>query len=648
MKKKVLLFLLCFLVLSVLVGGGINVYKAKAATKVDGSGKVFLNGIHSSSTELGSGRNVALDSNNYPHICVYNAYEPGYLYDFYWNGTVFVYDQIHAGGGAYCSIAINKTNNDIHVSYQESGNLKYAKKISGGTWSNESAGGGMASDGAWTSIALDTSGNPHISHQDTSNNDLVYSYHNGSSWSYSTVYDTGNVGIHSSIAVDSSNNVHIVYNDTTNARLLYATKNSSGTWTQTNRVIDTLSDDGSIVVGSDNVVKIAYRNTGGFGLGYAYGSGSTWTTSTVGSLVQPSDISLALDNSNNPHVSYRRSAALNYAYHNGSSWTLSTIDNASQNVYYTSIAYGNNNSYITYQLGSSGGVLNFVLVDNIVPSGTGFLTGKTGNVFGWNLTSSDYAQMGGGKYYCVDETNTCDPTTSLSAATATGAYTITSDFIKTLYLRMKDWSGNLVSLALVEQSERIVPKEGEKVIEDDLTYIWKKLPNNSDNYWIKTTRYKKYASNFSNASNYLLKRYWKITTNLYKYRTKSRASLIAAEARYSNCKADLGCSSVDLKKYKKQVKKYKKRMFRVRVTFYYTAKLSNNLRLKNSTLNKLTKTQAEKKLWLKVYNKSIKKWVNMSSFSLINDTKQSIDKHTFATDLKYFRQKNTLFTIGVK
>lgn len=76
--------------------------------------------------------------------------------------------------------------------------------------------------GEWTSLALDSSGNPHISYLDYANVTLKYAAWNGSSWVIETVDSNGQVGWYTSLALDGSGDPHISYYDKTNSDLKYA------------------------------------------------------------------------------------------------------------------------------------------------------------------------------------------------------------------------------------------------------------------------------------------------------------------------------------------------------------------------------------------------------------------------------------------
>lgn len=189
--------------------------------------------------------------------------------------------------------------------------------------------------GYYTSLALDSNGNPHISYYDTTNADLKYAAWTGSSWNIETVDSEGSVGNGVSLALDRNGYPHISYTsprDWPYANLKYAAWNSStSSWD-----IETVKSVGncttpSLALDSSDVPHIAYYRSwpGGNDLMYTYWDGSSWSEQMVDDgwlgIVGPS---LALDSGDNPHISYydHDDQRLRYAWWNGSSWISTLLD----------------------------------------------------------------------------------------------------------------------------------------------------------------------------------------------------------------------------------------------------------------------------------------------------------------------------------
>ena len=81
--------------------------------------------------------------------------------------------------------------------------------------------------GEYSSLALDSIGNPRISYYDQTNRDLKYASWDGSRWVITTVDSAGDVGEYSSLELDVYSNPRISYFDATNGNLKFAAWNST-------------------------------------------------------------------------------------------------------------------------------------------------------------------------------------------------------------------------------------------------------------------------------------------------------------------------------------------------------------------------------------------------------------------------------------
>ncbi|MBI4656591.1 MAG: T9SS type A sorting domain-containing protein [Elusimicrobia bacterium] len=222
--------------------------------------------------------------------------------------------------------------------------------------------------GEYLSITVDANDRPHISYLDVLNRDLKYAKRNsatgapgavsyangwtGVSWSTETVDSEGDVGGFTSIAVDSEGNPHISYYDSTNDSLKYA-KWHGNSWLIS--AVDSYGKAGwdtSIALDSQDLPHISYRNWTNYDLKYAKWTGASWSTQTVDS---EGDVgrftSIAVDSAGNPHISYYDSTNddLKYAKRTGDSWSIQVVDSEGDTGYYTSMALDSNgNPHIVY------------------------------------------------------------------------------------------------------------------------------------------------------------------------------------------------------------------------------------------------------------------------------------------------------------
>ena len=198
--------------------------------------------------------------------------------------------------------------------------------------------------GTSVSIAVDSADRPHIAYHDRSHWDLEYARFDGSEWLVETLDEYGNSGRYPSIALDGNNQVHIAYENSSSTRLMSIVIADGLAATEKVAQVGTHGYGMGFVVGASGGMHLSFYNgsDSSGSLQYATKSGTTWNSVTVddGSTMVGTHSDIALDGSDNPHISYVDSTngLLRYAYHNGESWVLSTVDPSGSVLGYTSIA----------------------------------------------------------------------------------------------------------------------------------------------------------------------------------------------------------------------------------------------------------------------------------------------------------------------
>ncbi len=217
-------------------------------------------------------------------------------------------------------------------------------------WQTEMVDGENSSVGKFTSLALDSNGNPHITYYDEDNKKLKYAHKDMNGWHTETVGNTEDAGV---IAVDSNNIPHISYRDSSNKYLKYGYRDSEGWHIETVDNKGLVSGYIAIALDANRQPHIVYVNNIQNILGhyqeqdyyrselkYARKDATGWHIETADSTGWQSEIlflSLALDSHNNPHISYYSYTdlwpharpgwgSLMYAHHDSSEWIVADIN----------------------------------------------------------------------------------------------------------------------------------------------------------------------------------------------------------------------------------------------------------------------------------------------------------------------------------
>jgi hypothetical protein len=240
-----------------------------------------------------------------------------------------------------------------HVVYFDASDrrLEYAVRRGDGQFTAPSVIDSSSVDiGQQLSMRLDAFGRPSVAYYDSANGDLRYARLDstgtttGLSWKIETVDATNNTGQFPSIVIDRNLVPHIAYYRVTGGDLRVASRYpmNGNTWRLSD--VDTSGDVGrgaSAQLDTSGRLAIALADTSNGRLRFVRQTNNlsadatpVWNRVTVptppsGTLftLGAASISLAIDASNRPHVSYQNVGPgdLNYATLNGSSWTVEAV-----------------------------------------------------------------------------------------------------------------------------------------------------------------------------------------------------------------------------------------------------------------------------------------------------------------------------------
>ncbi|MGC9025187.1 MAG: PKD domain-containing protein, partial [Chloroflexia bacterium] len=184
---------------------------------------------------------------------------------------------------------------------------------------------------SWTSLALDSAGRRHLCYQDTAHDNLVYAYSlDGLAWYTETVDSAGGAGSYCSLALDAANRPHISYGYFTGSTdcLRYARYEASS-WQIETVDCDSAGFFTSLALDGQGFPHIGYARIASYGyiggLRHAWRDGDTWHIEIIDPdnypPIQPS-ISLRFSASGFPKIAYGRwwwgVNTLKYAYYVGS------------------------------------------------------------------------------------------------------------------------------------------------------------------------------------------------------------------------------------------------------------------------------------------------------------------------------------------
>jgi hypothetical protein len=261
---------------------------------------------------------IAIDNSDYPHV----SYNHGHLHIGLselryarWDGSAWMIETVESAKdtGRESSLALDSSGHP-HIGYtvittsfpRVEYDLRYAR-WDGSNWQLEV----VEHVPSWIyeiSLGLDSVGHPRMSYSAyiDGNFTLKYAAWNGSAWIIETVDSKDDVGEWNSLTIDSSDRPHIAYNDETNEDLKYASWSETG-WRI--EIVDHGEDPGfgfygiepSIALDDLDRPHIAYY---GNGTRYAWRNVLGWQSENVDAVWTGPSISIALNRSGYPRMSY--------------------------------------------------------------------------------------------------------------------------------------------------------------------------------------------------------------------------------------------------------------------------------------------------------------------------------------------------------
>ena len=226
--------------------------------------------------------------------------------------------------GRYTSLALDSDGNP-HISYTGGSQLKYAYKAAG-EWHIEIVSAEFPSYGAsYTSLALDNDDLPHISFFGE-NGTLRYATYDGSAWDVNIIPDTGYyAGRYNSLVLDEAGFAHIGYSGPGAA---YAYQDNSGWHVQI--VDDTVGYEvfTSLSLDLEGNPHISYYDENNKDLKLADFNGESWAIQTVQSENDTGMwTSLALNQQDYPHIAFldRTNMEMKYSFQDTSGWHTDSV-----------------------------------------------------------------------------------------------------------------------------------------------------------------------------------------------------------------------------------------------------------------------------------------------------------------------------------
>jgi PKD repeat protein len=260
----------------------------------------------------------------------------------YWNGLSWMIEILEASDCVQPNMALD-SNNYPHIIYKHSSlnRLRY-KYFDGIFWQSETIN--TTNPVNYPKILLDSNDYPHIVYRDQTSVDLMYLRWDGLNWISESL---SGISEHIAMALDFNNCLHVVSYHYLDNWLYYryfdGTSWQHEYWSQSKIAGECVA----LKLDSSGYPHIVYYNPVGVKLMYLYWTGLVWVSKLVSnSGYHPS---LRLDFNDYPHISYLKddSDDLYYTYYDGS-WNTEIIDSDGSVGQHNSIYLFNGHIHVAY------------------------------------------------------------------------------------------------------------------------------------------------------------------------------------------------------------------------------------------------------------------------------------------------------------
>ncbi len=286
---------------------------------------------------------LALDSAGLPHIAYVDLYR-GLKYAWH-DGSGWRTEVVDSTGTVgFPSLALDGDGH-AHISYcllhpdsSTCDDLRYAS-YDGFSWHIETVD---ATGGHYTSLVLDAQGRPHIAYTDNVVMRPRYAYWDGSTWQIQTVGEPDGFASYTSLALDRTGRPHIGYEKYAPP---YGSSNfvhtywDGASWQSDTLPVSAYGTASNLVLDEHDWPRAAFVSGSSPSLlRYGYYDGSSWLFEQVstGETYDFWNISLALDGTGRPALTYSAPSGLVYAHREETAWITETVPLAGRS--YSSLA----------------------------------------------------------------------------------------------------------------------------------------------------------------------------------------------------------------------------------------------------------------------------------------------------------------------